>query len=233
MPTERPVTGLLARYLDECESNGWNPAADVRMQLDEDDDNTDTDAGTDTDGDDTDSDDTDTDNSEGGQPDQTADEVSKLKREAAKRRTQLKPWSQIARDFNMTPEQVREALTASGAAPDPEQQKIADAEAKANLRLVRANVKEAAAGLFADPADAALYLDLAKYEVDEDGDLVDPEELIEDLNQVLERKPHLAASEKRKDPKPKIKGQGRRDATITGLEAGAAKARQRFGTATA
>lgn len=233
MPTERPAMGLLERYLDECESNGWNPAADIRMQLDEDDDdNTDDDAGTDTDGDDTD--DTDSDDSEVEQPDQTADEVSKLKREAAKRRTQLKPWAQLGRELNMTPEQIREALTKAGNTPDPVQAATAAAEQKAALKLVRANVKEAAVGLFADPADAALYLDLTKYEVDEDGDLVDPDELAEDLEAVLKRKPHLAAkADGGKDPKPKIKGQGRRDATITGLEAGAAKARQRFGSETA
>lgn len=225
MPTERPVMGLLDRYLNECESNGWNPAADIRMQLEEDDDNTDDDAGTDTDGDDTGSED-----NEGEQSEQNTDEVSRLKREAAKRRTQLKPWSQLARDLNMTPEQIREALTKAGNTPDPVQAATAAAEQKAALKLVRANVKEAAVGVFADPADAALYLDLTKYEVDEDGDLVDPEELAEDLKAVLQRKPHLAAkAEGGKDPKPKIPGQGRRDAITSGLDAGAAEARRRLG----
>lgn len=235
MPTTaKPEKGLLDEYLAACAENGWNPDADIRMHADSPDE-------TDIDIDDTDDADSvdNADNADSADADDstsdpdTSDVVSKLKREAAKRRTQLKPWAQLARDFNMTPEQVREALDAAGATPDPEQQRIADAEAKANLRLVRANVKEAAAGLFADPADAALYLDLTKYEVDVDGDLVDTEELLEDLNQVLERKPHLAASGKRKDPKPNIQGQGRRDATITGLEAGAAKARQRYGSETA
>lgn len=54
-------------------------------------------------------------------------------------------------------------------------------------RVLKAEIK-AAAGDFADPADAALYLDLTKYQ----GDEIDPEVLKADLAAVLAAKPHLA-----------------------------------------
>lgn len=60
------------------------------------------------------------------------------------------------------------------------------AAADLRTRVLRAEIK-AAAGDFADPADAPLYLDLAKY-----GDDVDPDVIKADLAAVLAAKPHLA-----------------------------------------
>ncbi|USY19718.1 hypothetical protein NE857_31565 [Nocardiopsis exhalans] len=79
--------------------------------------------------------------------------------------------------------------------PTPEQIR-ADAEkaatARANRRIVRAEVKAAAAGKFADPGDALAFLDLDQFEVDADGEL-DPDEVSEAITELLTRKPHLAA----------------------------------------
>lgn len=83
----------------------------------------------------------------------------------------------------------------------------AEVEAKraatATARAVRAEVKAAAAE-FADPEDAAAFLDLARY-ADDSGD-IDTEAIASDLADLLERKPHLRkqapAAEPPRAPKP-------------------------------
>lgn len=67
------------------------------------------------------------------------------------------------------------------------------ATARANARIVRSEVKAAAVGRLADPKDALVFIDLAKFEVDEDGE-VDEEEVREALDDLLSKKPHLAAA---------------------------------------
>ncbi|MGW9242586.1 phage scaffolding protein [[Kitasatospora] papulosa] len=64
--------------------------------------------------------------------------------------------------------------------------------ARVNERLVKAEVKAAAAGKLADPADAHRFLDLSQFEVDDDGN-VDAEELTEAIDELLQSKPYLAA----------------------------------------
>ena len=68
----------------------------------------------------------------------------------------------------------------------------AAAIAKANERILRSEIKAAAAGKLSDPADALLHLDLAEFEVDESGN-VDATEIADAINELLERKPYLAA----------------------------------------
>lgn len=79
--------------------------------------------------------------------------------------------------------------------PTPDQIR-ADAEtaatAKANRRIIRAEVKAAASGKLADPGDALAFLDLDSFEVDADGE-IDPDEIAEAITDLLTRKPHLAA----------------------------------------
>lgn len=64
-------------------------------------------------------------------------------------------------------------------------------------RTVKAEIK-AAAGDFADPSDAAAFLDLSTY-TGEDGE-IDGEKIKTDLAELLKRKPHLAKG--RSGPKP-------------------------------
>ncbi|WP_411118993.1 hypothetical protein [Streptomyces sp. 058-1L] len=64
---------------------------------------------------------------------------------------------------------------------------------KANQRIIRAEVKAAAKGVLADPADAYKFLDLDQFEVDENGDL-DSEEVTEAINELIKAKPYLAAA---------------------------------------
>ncbi|MFE7398843.1 hypothetical protein [Streptomyces sp. NPDC057557] len=89
-------------------------------------------------------------------------------------------------------------------------ERAAEAAAKATARAVKAEVKAAAAG-FADPEDAAAFLDLTAYTSD-DGE-IDTGAISADLEALLERKPHLrrpaAEPEKKKQPKPDP-GQGAR-----------------------
>jgi hypothetical protein len=65
--------------------------------------------------------------------------------------------------------------------------------AKANARILRAEVKAAAKGVLADPADAYKFLDLDQFEVDDDGN-VDPEEIAEAIDGLVKSKPYLAAA---------------------------------------
>lgn len=67
-----------------------------------------------------------------------------------------------------------------------------EATAAANQRILRAEVRAAAAGKLADPADALTMLDLSGIEVGDDGE-VDRSELDDAIAELLTRKPYLAA----------------------------------------
>lgn len=67
----------------------------------------------------------------------------------------------------------------------------AEVQTVANKRVVRAEVRAQAAGLFADPSDAPLYVDLDSIEVNDDGD-PDTDAIGKALKAVLKAKPHLA-----------------------------------------
>lgn len=82
-----------------------------------------------------------------------------------------------------------EKKTDDGDAVDP---KITEALQKANDRIRRSEVKAAAAGKLADPSDAYKFLDLASFEVDDDGN-VDEEEIAEAIDDLIKEKPYLAA----------------------------------------
>ncbi|MBI0294497.1 hypothetical protein JBE04_08375 [Streptomyces sp. PRKS01-29] len=68
-----------------------------------------------------------------------------------------------------------------------------EATAKANARILRSEVRAAAAGKLADPRDALRFLDLDQFEVDESGD-VDAEEIAEAIEDLIKTKPYLAAA---------------------------------------
>lgn len=77
-----------------------------------------------------------------------------------------------------------------------------EALAKANTRIIRSELKAAAAGKLADPTDALVYLDPSSFEVDADGN-VDADELQEAIDDLLTRKPYLAAT-----GRPRFQGSG-------------------------
>ncbi|MFD3498790.1 hypothetical protein [Streptomyces sp. NPDC058678] len=95
---------------------------------------------------------------------------------------------------------------ADGDQPDPEaivRQAEQAALSKANARIIRAEVKAAAAGKLADPADAYRFLDLAQFEVDDDGN-VDADEIGDAIADLIQSKPYLAAQSG--TPKPRFEG---------------------------
>ena len=68
----------------------------------------------------------------------------------------------------------------------------AAAEKRANERILKAELKAAAAGQLADPSDAAAFIDLSQFEPDDDGNF-DAGEISEAISDLIRRKPHLAA----------------------------------------
>ncbi|TDD88360.1 hypothetical protein [Actinomadura rubrisoli] len=66
---------------------------------------------------------------------------------------------------------------------------------RANARILRSEVKAAAAGKLADPTDALRLLDLDQFEVGEDGE-VDEGEIADAISGLLKSKPYLAAGGK-------------------------------------
>lgn len=63
---------------------------------------------------------------------------------------------------------------------------------KANDRIRRSEIKAAAKGVLADPADAYKFLDLDSFEVDDDGN-VDESAIAQALADLVEAKPYLSA----------------------------------------
>ncbi|MEV0639035.1 hypothetical protein AB0I77_29645 [Streptomyces sp. NPDC050619] len=95
---------------------------------------------------------------------------------------------------------------ADGDQRDPEaivRQAEQAALSKANARIIRAEVKAAAAGKLADPADAYRFLDLAQFEVDDDGN-VDADEIGDAIADLIQSKPYLAVQSG--TPKPRFEG---------------------------
>jgi hypothetical protein len=68
-----------------------------------------------------------------------------------------------------------------------------EALATANGRLLRAEVRLAAAGKLADPEDAVRFLDLDEFKVDDDGN-VDTRAVAAAVDALIDKKPYLAAS---------------------------------------
>lgn len=253
-PLNVPVVedGLLADLLSVWDANGWDRdvLAGFRMAVDDDEE---------VEEDDEDLDDEEEEDEEEEDDDRAARRrsaearLSKANKEAATRRRELKPWKALGRELKMTPEEIRAALgkTKPAEKPKGDEDDKPDLEtlrrdmerettAKANRRIVRSEVKALAADLFADPADAPLYLDLDDYDVDDEGE-VDEDQIREDLKALLKRKPHLAkgdgstnGDEKngRRRPKPD-RAQGSRGKPVTGAEAGKAEAERRFGKSAA
>lgn len=67
-----------------------------------------------------------------------------------------------------------------------------DALAAANVRIVKAEIRSAAKGKLADPADALTFIDPTSIEVDDDGN-VDTAALDAAIDQLVTQKPYLAA----------------------------------------
>jgi len=73
----------------------------------------------------------------------------------------------------------------------------AEATKTANTRILRSELRAAAKGKLADPADAALYINLDDFDVNEDGE-VDSAALDDAIDELIARKTHLAVANLRK-----------------------------------
>ncbi|MFY1588985.1 hypothetical protein ACN267_31345 [Micromonospora sp. WMMD734] len=139
-----------------------------------------------------------------------------MKGQRNKARADLRPWTALARELGVkTPDEVKALLAKKKPGDgggddqvDPEQiRREARAEAQRETLNDRVLDKiEARARRFADPADAAALL-LREHGVDDflDGTRIDGDAIAEALDDLLERKPYLAAKAaepERKPPKP-------------------------------
>lgn len=94
-------------------------------------------------------------------------------------------------------------------------------------KLVRSGVKVLAADTFANPVDALHNLDLADYEVDDDGELTDPDKVKRDLTAVLTKNPHYA----KKGGQPKVdRSQGSRGEGKADVKPGLGRLRHAYET---
>lgn len=65
---------------------------------------------------------------------------------------------------------------------------------KANERILKAEIRAAAAGKLADPQDALLHIDVSSFEVGDDGE-VDARAITEAISDLISRKPYLAVQD--------------------------------------
>lgn len=130
-------------------------------------------------------------------------ERAAAKKEAAAEKKRAEELARKVAEFEDRDKSELDKVTAKA-------ERLEAAAKAATARAVKAEVR-AAASEFADPEDAAAFLDLSSYSGD-DGE-VDAEAIQADLADLLERKPHLrrAAAEPPKKPAPKPDpGQGSR-----------------------
>jgi hypothetical protein len=122
-------------------------------------------------------------------------ERAAAKKEAAEAKKRADELARKVADFEDRDKSELEKATTKA-------ERFAEQAAKATKRAVLAEVRAAAAE-FADPEDAAAFLDLSSYTSD-DGE-IDTEAISADLDALLDRKPHLrrAAAEPPKRPAPK------------------------------
>jgi hypothetical protein len=120
----------------------------------------------------------------------------------------MKERLRTERERRKAAETERDQLKGTGDANDPERiRSEADraATGRANARIVRSEVRAAAAGKLTNPRDALAFLDLTQFEVDEDGQ-VDETEIADAIEDLLKERPYLGTAAKA--PEPRFQGTG-------------------------
>ncbi|QDH86178.1 scaffolding protein [Brevibacterium phage AGM12] len=103
-----------------------------------------------------------------------------------------------ARERDAEIAELKRQIEAKDKTPEENELEAARVEAraetlsKANERVLRSEVKSAAAGKLRNPADALKLLELKDFDVNEDGD-VDTDQIQDAISDLLEEKPYLAA----------------------------------------
>ncbi|PXY20886.1 hypothetical protein [Prauserella muralis] len=103
-----------------------------------------------------------------------------------------------ARELEQQLAEMKAQLEGNDKTPDEQALEAARREAateaarKANERILRSEIRAAAAKRLADPADALVHLNVDDFEVGDDGE-VDGEEISDAITELLKKKPYLAA----------------------------------------
>jgi hypothetical protein len=139
--------------------------------------------------------------------------VERERKAADRLRRSLKPFAQLRKETGMTVEEMRERLLdkkpGSGKSKDDGGGQQIDADeirrearrevqAKSDQRYLKMALKAEAASILADPDDAARFLDLSSYEVDDDGE-VDSRLIKRDLAALVADRPYLGKVKKAPD----------------------------------
>jgi vacuolar-type H+-ATPase subunit I/STV1 len=117
--------------------------------------------------------------------------LSAYEAEKTKRREQDKTLAEIRKEFDAFKAKA-EGKEAEFTAAQEAQRFKDEALAAANARILKAEVRAAAAGKLNDPADALRYLDLSEFEVSSDGE-VDSAAVTAAINDLVASKPYLSA----------------------------------------
>lgn len=131
---------------------------------------------------------------EGSQPDTNlAAEVEKWKALTRKHEERAKANAKAAKEL----EQLRESTASESekAIAAAKAEGRTEALAVATRRILTAEVKAAAGGVLQDPEDAVRLLDLAEFEVDDDGE-IDAKAITAAVRRLAESKPYLAVGAK-------------------------------------
>jgi len=111
----------------------------------------------------------------------------------------MKAERKAARDEAAAAKRERDALQAKLDGKEAEHQAAQEAQrvkdealAAANERILKAEVRAAAAGKLADPKDALRFLDMSEFEVGADGE-VDSSQVAKAIDDLITTKPYLAA----------------------------------------
>lgn len=193
-PVLRAWRGMLAWYLPDGRILPV-PAGGAPRGNDDDSDDDDSDDGDEGDSDDDDDGDPDDDGKDGNDgKGESESDVAKLKAALRKERKARKAAERQASAAKPKGDKKTSTHDDKDDVVERLEQARTEERAKAQARIVRSEVRAAAAGRFADPADAALYLanDLEDL-VGDDGE-PDDDAITEALDELLERKPHLAAA---------------------------------------
>ncbi|MEH0619930.1 hypothetical protein QBA57_39700 [Streptomyces scabiei] len=163
---------------------------------DEDDDQDDNDAqdddGTDDGGDDSQDDDQDDDKG-GSDDDADPDGADQLGDKGKRALASMKGKWRSEREKRKALEQQLAEKDGADEAEQARRKTEADAVARANARILKAEIRAAAKGRLNDPKDALTFLDLGQFEVGEDGE-IDSEEIEDAIDDLLKNKPYLAAA---------------------------------------
>lgn len=131
----------------------------------------------------------------GGEGESALGDAGKKALDAMK--TKWKDADKLAKDNAVALAAIQAKLDGKEAEHTAAQEKAATEKAaldKANGRIVRSEVKAAAKGVLADPADAYKFLDLDSFEVSDDGE-VDDTAIEAALKALVEQKPYLAVQD--------------------------------------